>query len=180
MPGIGGSPDPVVPYNAFIVAWQTKELLKRFGGRDDFSIFIGVGVLSALIVLALKNHEPYAGYAIALAVMAPLSGILHWLESWIAHDMAFRLLAEMRIDAFRKLERVNVEGTLNDLAEAARHFKTQNTGGDIVLVSTKNVFAPGAKFGAYSATKAAAQSDAAPAKSQEKDKDKKDNDKDKE
>ncbi len=66
--------------------------------------FIGVGVLSALIVLALKNHEPYAGYAIALAVMAPLSGILHWLESWIAHDMAFRLLAEMRIDAFRKLE----------------------------------------------------------------------------
>jgi NAD(P)-dependent dehydrogenase (short-subunit alcohol dehydrogenase family) len=29
-------------------------------------------------------------------------------------------------------------------------------GGDIVLVSTKNVFAPGAGFGAYSATKAAA------------------------
>ncbi len=34
----------------------------------------------------------------------PLSGVLHWLESWLAHDMAFRLLAEMRIDAFRKLE----------------------------------------------------------------------------
>ena len=28
-------------------------------------------------------------------------------------------------------------------------------GGDVVLVSTKNVFAPGAQFGAYSATKAA-------------------------
>src|SRR3546814_2737927 len=40
----------------------------------------------------------------ALAVVAPLSGVLHWLESWIAHDMAFRLLAEMRIDAFRKLD----------------------------------------------------------------------------
>ena len=36
--------------------------------------------------------------------MAPLSGVLHWLESWLAHDMAFRLLAEMRIDAFRKLD----------------------------------------------------------------------------
>jgi poly(3-hydroxyalkanoate) depolymerase len=33
MPGTGGSPDPVVPYNAFIVAWQTKELLKRFGAE---------------------------------------------------------------------------------------------------------------------------------------------------
>lgn len=64
-------------------------------------------------------------------------------------------LAEMNLEAFRKLERVNVEGTLLLLSQAARHFQTQNTGGDIVLVSTKNVFAPGAKFGAYSATKAA-------------------------
>ena len=40
--------------------------------------------------------------------------------------------------------------------EAARLFEQQGTGGDIVLVSTKNVFAPGANFGAYSATKAAA------------------------
>jgi NAD(P)-dependent dehydrogenase (short-subunit alcohol dehydrogenase family) len=65
-------------------------------------------------------------------------------------------LAEMSLDSFRKLERVNVEGTLLVMAEAARHFRLQGTGGDIVLVSTKNVFAPGAKFGAYSATKAAA------------------------
>ena len=65
-------------------------------------------------------------------------------------------LAEMSLDSFRKLERVNVEGTLLVIAEAARHFRAQGTGGDIVLVSTKNVFAPGAKFGAYSSTKAAA------------------------
>jgi len=66
------------------------------------------------------------------------------------------LLTEMDLEAFRKLERVNVEGTLLLLAQAGKCFKLQNTGGDIVLVSTKNVFAPGAKFGAYSATKAAA------------------------
>ncbi len=65
-------------------------------------------------------------------------------------------LAEMKLEAFQKLERVNVEGTLTVLGEAARHFRTQATGGDVVLVSTKNVFSPGAKFGAYSATKAAA------------------------
>lgn len=65
-------------------------------------------------------------------------------------------LAELSIESFRKLERVNVEGTLIVLAEAARLFKLQNTGGDVVVVSTKNVFAPGAGFGAYSATKAAA------------------------
>jgi rhamnose utilization protein RhaD (predicted bifunctional aldolase and dehydrogenase)/NAD(P)-dependent dehydrogenase (short-subunit alcohol dehydrogenase family) len=65
-------------------------------------------------------------------------------------------LAEMDLVAFRKLERVNIEGTLLILAESARLFERQGTGGDIVLVSTKNVFAPGAQFGAYSATKAAA------------------------
>jgi NAD(P)-dependent dehydrogenase (short-subunit alcohol dehydrogenase family) len=58
--------------------------------------------------------------------------------------------------AFRGLERVNIEGTLLVLAECGRQFARQQTGGDIVLVSTKNVFAPGARFGAYSATKAAA------------------------
>ena len=62
----------------------------------------------------------------------------------------------MSLDGFQRLERVNTEGTLLMLREAARHFKIQGTGGDVVLVSTKNVFAPGAKFGAYSATKAAA------------------------
>jgi ATP-binding cassette, subfamily B, bacterial len=66
--------------------------------------FIGVGVLSALAVRALAIGQPYADWLWALAVVAPLSGLLHWLESWIAHDMAFRLLAEMRISVFRKLD----------------------------------------------------------------------------
>jgi rhamnose utilization protein RhaD (predicted bifunctional aldolase and dehydrogenase)/NAD(P)-dependent dehydrogenase (short-subunit alcohol dehydrogenase family) len=65
-------------------------------------------------------------------------------------------LTELSLDAFRKLEQINIEGMLLTLAEAARVFKLQGTGGDIVLISTKNVFAPGARFGAYSATKAAA------------------------
>ena len=65
-------------------------------------------------------------------------------------------LVEMELEAFRRLERVNVEGTLLVLAEAGRQFARQNLGGDVVLISSKNVFAPGAGFGAYSATKAAA------------------------
>jgi ATP-binding cassette subfamily C protein CydCD len=87
-----------------ILPWKGKLTATFTLGVLRVIAFIGVGVLSALIVLALKHHQPYAGYAIALAVTAPLSGALHWLESWMAHDMAFRLLAEMRIDAFRKLD----------------------------------------------------------------------------
>ncbi|MEI6970062.1 MAG: SDR family NAD(P)-dependent oxidoreductase [bacterium] len=64
-------------------------------------------------------------------------------------------LMEMDLQAFARLEKVNVEGTLLTIAEAGRSMVRQGTGGDIVLISTKNVFAPGAQFGAYSATKAA-------------------------
>ena len=64
-------------------------------------------------------------------------------------------LKEMDLKDFRRLEKVNVEGTLLVLSAAAGLFECQGTGGDIVMISTKNVFAPGANFGAYSATKAA-------------------------
>ncbi|MFQ6036044.1 MAG: SDR family NAD(P)-dependent oxidoreductase [Sedimentisphaerales bacterium] len=64
-------------------------------------------------------------------------------------------LKDMNLDAFRKLEKVNVEGALLTLTEAARIFIAQGIGGDIIVISTKNVPSPGAGFGAYSATKAA-------------------------
>jgi NAD(P)-dependent dehydrogenase (short-subunit alcohol dehydrogenase family) len=64
-------------------------------------------------------------------------------------------LKETDLEAFRRLEKVNIEGALLTLAATARHFILQGTGGDIVMISTKNVPSPGAGFGAYSATKAA-------------------------
>jgi len=64
-------------------------------------------------------------------------------------------LKETALEAFQRLEKVNVEGTLLTLSATAHHFIRQGTGGDIVIVSTKNVPSPGAGFGAYSATKAA-------------------------
>src|SRR3989441_4699612 len=48
---------------------------------------------------------------IALAVTAPLAGLLHWLESWLAHDMAYRLLNDMRLALFRKLDARSEEHT---------------------------------------------------------------------
>ena len=75
-------------------------------GVARVAAFIGVGALSALIVLKLKAGQPFDGLAVALAAAAPAAGILHWLESWFAHDMAFRLLAEMRRRLFDKLDRL--------------------------------------------------------------------------
>jgi len=50
---------------------------------------------------------------------------------------------------------VNATGHLLASQEAIRIMRAQNLGGSIVVISTKNVFAPGQDFGAYSASKAA-------------------------
>jgi ABC-type multidrug transport system fused ATPase/permease subunit len=57
-----------------------------------------------LAVAAVKTGSPFGYLLILLALAAPLAGLLHWLESWLAHDIAYRLLAEMRIELFRKLD----------------------------------------------------------------------------
>jgi NAD(P)-dependent dehydrogenase (short-subunit alcohol dehydrogenase family) len=49
-----------------------------------------------------------------------------------------------------------MRGSFLVLREAARLLRRQGTGGNVILNSSKNVFGPGADFGAYSASKAGA------------------------
>ncbi|MGE3538553.1 MAG: ABC transporter ATP-binding protein [Candidatus Tectimicrobiota bacterium] len=110
-----------------IVPWKGKLALTFIFGVARVVGFIGVGVLSALVILALKTGQPFTGYLWGLALVAPLAGILHWLESWMAHDMAFRLLAEMRIDFFRKLDQL------------APAYLVRRRTGDLMSVATQDI-----------------------------------------
>ncbi len=65
---------------------------------------IVLGALSALLVGAVFRDEPLTTLVVLVCIFAPLSSLLFYLESWQAHDMAFRLLARMRIDLYNKLE----------------------------------------------------------------------------
>jgi thiol reductant ABC exporter CydC subunit len=98
-----------------------------FFGVTRVLAFIGIGVISALTVLAVKRGEPFDTYLIALGILAPLAGILHWTESWLAHDMAYRLLGEMRVAFFRKLD---------SLAPA---YLLRRRTGDLVGVATHDI-----------------------------------------
>ena len=51
---------------------------------------------------------------------------------------------------------VNLKGTFNLIKACIPVFRRQGSGGNIVLISSKNVFDPGKAFGAYSASKAGA------------------------
>ncbi len=59
-------------------------------------------------------------------------------------------------EKFDQVIAVNLKGTFNVIKASVPIFKRQGTGGNIVVISSKNVFDPGAAFGAYSASKAGA------------------------
>ena len=71
----------------------------------------------------------------------------------IAHVARIEDLAPEKFD---QVMAVNLKGTFNVIKASVPVFRRQGTGGNIVVISSKNVFDPGAAFGAYSASKAAA------------------------
>ena len=89
--------------------------------------FIGVSVLGALVIAAVASDQPVLGLLVALLLAAPVAATLHWLESWLAHAMAYRLLAEMRIALFAKLDRL------------APAYLLQRRSGDLVALATQDV-----------------------------------------
>jgi rhamnulose-1-phosphate aldolase/alcohol dehydrogenase len=74
------------------------------------------------------------------------------LNAGVAHSEA---IEQLEADDWRRVHEVNVHGYFLVLREAARLLRRQSTGGNIVMVGSKNVAAPGAQFAAYSASKAA-------------------------
>ena len=63
-----------------------------------------LGAFTALLVGAVFRDEPLTTLIVVVCTLAPISGLLFYLETWQAHDMAFRLLARMRVDLYDKLE----------------------------------------------------------------------------
>ena len=117
----------IVELMRHIMPWKGRLLLTFCFGVLRVLAFIGVGIFSALIVLALKNGTDFTFQLTGLMVVASLSGILHWIESWVAHDMAFRLLAEMRINVFRKLDKL------------APAYLVRRRTGDLMGIATQDV-----------------------------------------
>ncbi len=80
-----------------------------------------------------------------LDILVPNAGIAHVAKIEALDD-----------DSLARVMAVNFNGVFLLIREAAAIFRDQGMGGNIVVNSSKNVFAPGAAFGAYSASKAAA------------------------
>ena len=109
------------------------------------------GLVAPLVMDVTEEASVVAGLAEACRRYGGLDILV--LNAGVAHVSAIQ---QLEPEAFRRVLEVNLFGTFLVLREGARLLARQGLGGNVVLVSSKNVFAPGAEFGAYSASKAGA------------------------
>jgi len=122
-----GWKDTLVTLMRFIRPWRRQLALTTLCGVGRVAAFIAVGVFGALAIAAVKTGASPGPTIVVLLVVAPLVGVLHFSESWLAHDMAYRLLAEMRINLFTKLEAL------------APAYLLERRSGDLVALATQDI-----------------------------------------
>ena len=110
-----------------IAPWRRRFAIVVASGIGRVAAFIGVGIAGALAVAAVKTGAPFAYLLILLGLLAPVAGILHWIESWLAHDIAYRLLAEMRIDLYNKLDAL------------APAYLVRRRSGDLIALASQDI-----------------------------------------
>ncbi|MBU0673047.1 MAG: bifunctional aldolase/short-chain dehydrogenase [Proteobacteria bacterium] len=92
-----------------------------------------------------KSFAHLVATAGGLDILVPNAGVAH-----------VATLAELDEAKFQQVIDVNLKGVFNVIKAVIPIFRRQSIGGSIVINSSKNVFDPGAAFGAYSASKAGA------------------------
>ncbi len=117
------------------------EIEKAFGAGSAFAVAADVTDDASMRAAFDRACVAYGG----VDIVVPNAGIA-----------LVRSIAELSSREALDVAKVNYLGVLATLREAARVFAAQATGGNVVVNASKNVFAPGKDFGAYSASKAAA------------------------
>ena len=84
--------------------WKPRLALTLVTGVAHHASVVALGAASALLVSAVFRENELLPYLVLLAVMAPLTALFRWGENWSSHDFAYKILAEMRIALYEKLE----------------------------------------------------------------------------
>jgi len=116
-------------------------LAQRYGEGQVESVVFDVTQYKSVEKAFIEISRRLGG----LDLIVPNAGIAHVAR-----------IEELDPQKFDQVMAVNLKGTFNVIKASIPIFKRQGTGGNIVVISSKNVFDPGAAFGAYSASKAGA------------------------
>jgi ATP-binding cassette subfamily C protein CydCD len=85
-------------------AWWLETALVFGLGPLQAGSQVALGVVSALLVAQVLAGGELVPWLWALAVLVPLAAVFRWLDSAVSHDLAYRLLAELRIRLYQLLD----------------------------------------------------------------------------
>jgi ATP-binding cassette subfamily C protein CydCD len=112
---------------ALVRPWSGEMVITLFAGILHAASVVALGVQGGLLVRQVTLHRPIGWHVVVLLALVPITAFLTWFDSWIAHDLAFRLLAEMRIALYNLLD---------PLAPA---YLQRRRSGDLVSMATGDV-----------------------------------------
>ncbi len=108
---------PIEP--VLLGAWPTTVRLMRLIRPEwlEFAVTVGSGLVKAGATIALGVASAMLAGSVAtggglgalipvVLALAVTVALFHWIEAWISHDMAYRILADMRIKLFATLDRL--------------------------------------------------------------------------
>ena len=130
----------VADLDANRVAQVVDEINKRFGADRTLGVVMDVTDEKSVQAGYAKAVRTYGG----VDVVVPNAGVAHVSS-----------IEDMKVADFRRVMDINATGYLLFMQQGIRVMKRQGIGGNVVISASKNVFGPGAQFGAYSASKAA-------------------------
>ena len=131
----------ITDFNEDALARVHNKLIDKYGAARTLAVRLDVTDPAQVAEAFAEAARRFGG----VDIVVPNAGVAHVSR-----------LADMDVAQFRRVVDVNLTGALHILREAARVFARQGTGGSVVLQASKNVFDPGAGFGAYSSSKAGA------------------------
>jgi rhamnulose-1-phosphate aldolase/alcohol dehydrogenase len=111
----------------------------------------GKGLAAGVVMDVTSELSVAAGFAQAARLYGGVDIVV--LNAGVAY---VNKIEDTDPQAFRRVVDVNLVGYFLCLREGAQLLRRQGTGGHVIVNSSKNVFAPGADFGTYSASKAGA------------------------
>ena len=89
---------------ALVGPWKGEVVLSFVLGIVYHGSGIGMGAVSALLVAQVFRGGDTTVLVTLLAIFIAVTAVGRWGENWASHDLAFRLLAELRIAVYNRLE----------------------------------------------------------------------------
>jgi len=113
LPGVGTAPHPLLRLLALARPWRGQLLLAVAAGAAATGCAVALLAVSGFLLATASLHPNIVAVSVAVVAVRALGigrAVFRYGERLAAHDVAFRVLADVRVAIYRRLERLAPAG----------------------------------------------------------------------